>query len=177
MAESRFAAPRQSAGGISLLAGLTAVVVVLIAGSAAAKEMTCGGRHGNCVRQCVIDNSTPEGGFRCEQRVCDAQYDKCKRDSSGTGIIRGGEGGRGPREGGGGGKAGGKPGKSGGSGVKAGKPSRSENLISHGPKGWDLDIGDGILGNSPWLPSRGPAATGTPASAPAAPSAPPVILR
>jgi hypothetical protein len=176
MAESTFGAPRQSAGGITLLAGLTAVVVVLIAGSAAAKEMTCGGRHGNCVRQCVIDNSTPEGGFRCEQRVCDAQYDRCMRDSSGTGIIRG-EGGRGPREGGGGGKTSGKPGKPGGTGGKGGKPGRDVNIISQGPKGWGGDIGDGILGNSPWLPSRGPAATGTPASAPAAPSAPPVILR
>lgn len=173
MSESMFVSRWKTAGAPAALAGLATAMLLLGAGSAAAKDMTCGGRHGNCVTQCVIDNSTPEGGFRCERRVCDAQYDNCMRDSSGTGIIRG-EGDRGPRGGGGGGKSGGKPGKSGGTGGKVGKPSRADNIISQGPKGWGVDLGGGILGHSPWLPGRGPAATGTPASAPAAP---PVILR
>lgn len=175
MSESMFVSRWKTAGAPAALAGLATAMLLLGAGSAAAKDMTCGGRHGDCVTQCVIDNSTPEGGFRCERRVCDAQYDKCMRDSSGTGIIRG-EGDRGPR--GGGGKVGGKPGSKPGSkpGGTGSKPSRNENLISQGPKGWG-NFGDGILGNSPLLPSRGPAATGAPVNAPVAPAAPPVIIR
>jgi hypothetical protein len=137
---------------LASLASLTLLCAVQPAVAKPKKE-TCGEKHGSCVGRCIRRYETTEEAFRCEQRTCDTQYDKCIKDSGGDSSGR-----RptiGPR----------------GTGVGVKVSVSPKPTI--GPRG---PLSGGILDPAQGIPSQGPSAAGSP-RAPAAPSAPPVIIR
>jgi hypothetical protein len=148
------------------LASLTCAALLAAAETAAAKAMTCSQKHAACDDRCIKANpGSLEDSVGCRRRTCNHQLRKCMENSVGGGD----------RPGAGSGTGDGKTGPI----VRPKQPPRrpprdgSANLSTPASN----PLGTGILESGPAVGSQGPAATGSPVSAPAAPSAPPVIIR
>jgi hypothetical protein len=148
------------------LASLTCAALLATAEPAAAKAMTCSQKSAACDDRCAKANpGSLEDSAGCRRRTCNHQYRKCLENSAGGGD----------RPGAGSGTGDGRSGPI----VRPKQPPRrpppdgSANLSTPASN----PLGTGILEIGPALGSQGPAATGSPVSAPAAPSAPLVVIR
>lgn len=146
----------KSTGAAAVLASLAAVFL-LGAETATAREMThCQVKHSFCTQRCLMRGLHPEQENMCLKRTCDHQFNNCTRDS-GESSTTSYEGVTPPK------------------GVKPIRPGRGGRPLVQAPS--SSPFIDSVLGNSSGLHQQGPSPMGTPASAPAAPAAPPVILR
>jgi hypothetical protein len=136
-------------------AGLASLALVYIVSPAAAKMTQCQVKHSFCSERCLMRANAEGQGDACIARTCDHQFRACARESGETNGPEGGFNSGG----------GSRPGISHGD-IRPNPPSRPGS-----------PLGGGILtGGGGGMSHQGPAATGSPVTAPSAPAAP-VILR